>query len=335
MKLNFDHKQLSAHCESGATVNLLGYYNVKISEPMVFGIGAGYYFGHLPFMKMNFSPITTYRSLPGLVFSRTCKNLGLSYERKTFKSPQKSMDELDRVLDSGNPCGVQVGTFHLPFFPQEYRMHYNMHNMVVFGKENNEYFVADSVVPGDCRISYDDFVRVRYPKGAFAPNGKMYHITNIPENIDFKAPAITGIKKTCYEMLDIPFPLVGIKGIRYFARRLRKWPMKKGNKVASQYLGQSILSLEEIGTGGAGYRFIYGAFLNEAADLLQREELKEIGKEMGEAGNRWRNFSYLGARNCKNRAEPEHTYDFLADIIMDCADMEEKIFKKLRKVNFK
>ena len=133
-------------------------------------------------------------------------------------------------------------------------------------------------------------------------------------------------------MLDIPMPIIGVKGIRYFSRRLRKWPTKNGNKIASQYLGQTILSLEEIGTGGVGYRYMYGAFLSQAADLLGREELKEISIEMGNAGNRWRDFSYIGAKNCKNRSEPEHTYDDIADILMDIADKEEKVFRKLKKI---
>ena len=334
MKMNFDHMQLSAHCESGATVNMLGYYNIKITEPMVFGIGAGYYFGHLPFLKMNYSPATTFRALPGLVFSRTCKHLGISYVRNTYRDPKKAMDELDRVLEKGIPVGLQVGVFQLPFFPPEYRMHYNMHNMVVYGKENNTYSVADSIVEGENLISYDDLMRVRYAKGAFAPNGKMYYMTKIPETVDFKKPVVWGIKKSCHEMLDLPFWMIGIKGIRFFSKQLRKWPAKKGNKVAAQYLMQSILNLEEIGTGGAGYRFIFGAFLNEAADLLQRDELKELAIDMGKAGDRWRNFSYLGARNCKNRYEPEFSYDQLADIVMDCADQEEKIFKKLQKIKF-
>ena len=334
MKLNFDHMQLSAHCESGATVNMLGYYHTKISEPMVFGIGAGYYFGHLPFMKMNYSPATTFRALPGQVFSRTCKNLGIAYERNTYRDPHKAMDELDRVLDKGIPVGVQVGVFHLPFFPPEYRMHYNMHNMVVYGKENNTYFVADSIIEGENKITYDELMRVRYAKGAFAPEGKMYYMKKLPETIDFKNPAIRGIKKSCHEMLDQPFWMIGVRGIRFYAKQVRNWPAKKGYKIASQYLMQSILSLEEIGTGGAGYRYIYGAFLNEAADLLQIEELKELSVEMGKAGDRWRNFSYQGARNCKNRSEPEFSYDLLADIILDCADREEQIFRKLKKIKF-
>jgi hypothetical protein len=332
MIIDFKH-ELSAHCESGASSNLLRHYNIPVTEPLVFGIGSGMYFGHLPFLKMNYKPVTTFRALPGLVFSRVCKHLGVEYERKTFRSPEKAMDELDRVLDKGIPVGLQVGVYHLPFFPPEYRMHYNMHNMVIFGKEGNTYYVADSVIEGNCEISYDDLKRVRFPKGAFAPKGRMYYITHVPENIDFRKPIVKGIKKSVHEMIEVPFPLIGVKGIRFLSRRMRKWPQKLGNKLASDNLGQLILMLEEIGTGGAGYRFIYGAFLKEAAQILEQDWLNEVSKEMGEAANRWREFSYLGARNCKNRAaEPEQSYDLLADIILDCAEKEEAIFRKLKKI---
>ncbi|MEI8202470.1 MAG: BtrH N-terminal domain-containing protein [Bacteroidota bacterium] len=332
MKLDFDNSQMSAHCESGALVNMLKYYHINITEPMVFGIGSGYFFAHLPMIKMNYSPVTSFRILPGKLFSRTCRNLGVSFESRTFNNPQQSMDELDRILDTGTPVGLQVGVFQLPYIPQEYRMHYNVHSMIVIGKENNEYIIADSVIPGECRISREDLMRVRYAKGSFAPKGKMFYPTHVPKEIDFKQPVIRGIKKVCHDMLEIPMPIIGIKGIRYFSKKLRKWPLKNGNKVASQYLVQTILSLEEIGTGGAGYRYMYGAFLSQAADLLGREELKEVSIEMGKAGNRWRDFSQMGAKNCKNRSVPELTYDAIADIVLDVADKEEKVFRKLKNI---
>jgi hypothetical protein len=159
----------------------------------------------------------------------------------------------------------------------------------------------------------------------------MYWITNVPDVIDFREPIMKGIKKTVYEMLDVPFPLIGVKGIRYLAKRMRKWPVKNGNKIASQYLGQTILILEEIGTGGAGYRFMYGAFLKEAAQITGKEWMAECAEDFGKIGNRWREFSYLGARNCKNRSEPEQSYDTLADIVADCANMEEQAFRKIKK----
>lgn len=328
MKLELD-PQLSAHCESGATTNLLNFYKLQMNEPLAFGIGAGLYFGHLPFMKMNYMPVTTFRSSPGLVFQRTCKNLGLTYYRKGFKDPEQSMTELDKVLDQGTPVGLQVGVYNLPFFPAEYRMHYNMHNMIVYGKENGKYIVADSIVPGEHHLTREELKIVRYPKGPFNPKGKMYYITSLPKEVDYKTAVLKGLKKVISEM-TVPFWMVGVRGIRFLAGKVRKWPVKLGDKMASRYLGQLILIQEEIGTGGCGYRYIFGAFLIEAARILDDPKFIEFSKQVNDIATKWREFSYQGARNCKERSGPEVTYDHLADILLEVASMEEKLYADLK-----
>lgn len=332
IKLDFPHKQ-SGHCESGVTRNLLNYHKCPISEPMAFGIGAGLFFSYLPFLKMQHAPTTSFRVWPGQVFDRATRELGVKTRIHHFKSEKESMDKLNEVLEQGYPVGLQVGTFHLPFFPPEYRMHYNMHNMVVYGHDNGTYFVSDTVMEHLVTITYDDLVRVRFAKGAFAPKGRMYYPVYVPENIDIKPSVIKGIRKTANNMVGIPFPLIGVKGIRYLAGRMRNWEKKLGPEKAAYYLGQVLRMEEEIGTAGAGFRYIYGAFLNEAADLLKLEWIREVAFEMGETANKWREFSYLGSRNCKKRGKPEQSYDYLADILIQVADMEEKIFRKLIKID--
>lgn len=331
IKLDFQHKQ-AGHCESGVTRNLLNYHGLQITEPLAFGIGAGLFFSYLPFLKMQHAPTTSFRVWPGQVFSRATKQLGIKTVIHHFKNEKESMDKLNTVLEQGFPVGLQVGTFHLPFFPPEYRMHYNMHNMVVYGHNNGTYYISDTVMEHLVEITYNDLVRVRFAKGAFAPQGRMYYPTYVPTDIDIKPSIIKGIKKTAHNMVGIPFPLIGVKGIRYMAGRMRKWESKLGPEKASYYLGQVLRMEEEIGTAGAGFRFIYGAFLNEASEILKENWLREVAFEMGENANRWREFSYLGSRNCKKRGKPEQSYDFLADILLDVADREEKIFKKLIKI---
>jgi hypothetical protein len=328
MKLDLN-PQLSAHCESGATTNLLNYYKIEMNEPLAFGIGAGLYFGHLPFLKMNYIPVTTYRASPGLVFKRTCKHLGIEYFRGKFKDPEKAMDELDRVIESGNPVGLQVGVYNLPFFPAEYRMHYNMHNMVVYGHEGDNYHVADSVVAGEHILTRKEMKIVRYAKGAFAPGGTMYYVKSIPDNFDYGPAVLKGLKKVVQEN-NVPFWMVGVKGIRFLSGKLRKWPHKLGDKMASRYLGQLILMQEEVGTGGCGYRYIFGAFLREAARVMQDEKFTELAIYTADVAAKWREFSYQGARNCKERSGPEVTYDYLADLLLEIADMEEKMFRDIK-----
>jgi len=330
--IDYTHRQ-AGHCESGATSNLFRFYGQDISEPMAFGIGNGLYFSYIPFLKIQFAPMISFRNLPNTVFHRSMKYFGIdSTVIKKFSDPKEAMLALDRNLEKGIPTGMQVGVFNLTFFPPEYRMHYNMHNLVCYGKEGNLYHISDTVLEHPQVLTYEDLLRVRYAKGAFAPQGKMYWINNMKTDLDMRSAINSGIKKTVYEMIKIPFPLIGVKGIRWMARDLKKWPKKHGNEKAAFYLGQIMRMAEDFGTGGAGFRYIYGAFLKEAGEKFNHDGLMEASIMMGKTANRWREFTYIGARNCKNRSKPEEDYGMLGDIMREIADMEEEIYKKLDKI---
>jgi len=86
---------------------------------------------------------------------------------------------------------------------------------------------------------------------------------------------------------------------------------------------------EEIGTGGGGFRFIYAAFLQEAAELLDRPRVSELAAKMTEIGDLWRQFALLGARNCKGREGANSSYPALAELLRQCADQEEQLFRDL------
>jgi hypothetical protein len=330
--INYTHRQ-AGHCESGATSNLLRFYGHDISEPMAFGIGNGLYFSYIPFLKVQFAPMISFRNLPNTVFHRSMKYLGIDATViKKFKDPEEAMMALDRNLEKGIPTGMQVGVFNLTFFPPEYRMHYNMHNLVCFGKEGNIYHISDTVMETSQTLTYEDLLRVRYAKGVFAPEGKMYWINNLPGELDIKSAVSKGIKKTVYEMIKVPFPLIGVKGLRWMGRDLKKWPKKHGDDKASFYLGQVLRMAEDFGTGGAGFRFIYGDFLKEAGEKFNHAGLLEASEMMGKTANRWREFTYIGARNCKNRSKPEEDYGMLGNMMIEIAGMEEQVYKKLDKI---
>lgn len=333
MKIEFEHKP-SAHCENGVTVNLLNHYGIKLSEPLVFGIGSGVFFSHMPFYKVNKMPVTSFRPYPGMIFSRVTKRLGIKIQRRKYRNPGLAMQELDDLLLKGIPVGMLVGVFHLSYFPPEYRMHFNAHNIVVFGKEDGQYLVSDPVMEGVEKLSYNELKRVRFAKGTYPPKGRMYYIEDVPRDYDINKAIKTGIEKACSQMLTIPVPLFGVKGISFLASRLRKWPSKKGDKVARLYLGQVIRMLEEIGTGGAGFRFIYGAFLQEAGRILQNSKLSELSIEMTGIGDKWREFAFQAARNFKRRKKQTASYDELGDILQELAVMEKEFFSTLKTVNF-
>ena len=87
---------------------------------------------------------------------------------------------------------------------------------------------------------------------------------------------------------------------------------------------------EEIGTGGAGFRFIYASFLQELGQKTKNDTLIESAKLMTEAGDEWRNFALNAAKMAKGR-EPLDAQK-LNTIANQCADKENIIWLKIKTI---
>ena len=61
-RLNTRH---AAHCESGVTASLFRHWGLELSEPMIFGVGAGLFFVYAPPIKIMEMPLISYRTLSG------------------------------------------------------------------------------------------------------------------------------------------------------------------------------------------------------------------------------------------------------------------------------
>lgn len=329
MRIDFPHRQF-AHCESGVTANLLNYHGLPCSEAMAFGIGGGLFFAYVPFIKINFLPLTAYRTGPGNIFTKATKRLGITVIKKKFSSPELAESELDRLLEAGRPVGAQTGVFWLPFFPPAYRFHFNGHNLVVIGKEGSDYLISDPIFEETVRCPAADLRKARFAKGALAPKGKIYSIEKMPIHFNLPQAIESGIRDVCRAMLSVPLPLLGVRGIRLLARQLAKWPDRLGEKQSLLHLGHVIRMQEEIGTGGAGFRFIYAAFLQEAAGVLKNDKLIDLSRRCTEVGDLWRDFALLSSRVCKGRAVGQDSFDHLSALLFSCAAHEAALFKDLR-----
>jgi hypothetical protein len=328
IEIPFHHRQ-SAHCETGVLANLLCHHGLNISESMVFGIGSGLFFAYLPFIRLNHLPLTAFRVRTGGIMNRVIKRLGVALAWEKFRSPEKAMAALDRKLAEAVPVGCRTGAYWLSYFPRRYRFHFNMHNLVVFGKQNGSYLISDPVFPEPVRCPHEDLMKARFARGPMPPKGRMYYLTRRPSPPDLSAAIRRGIKEVCRTMLKAPGPFLGVKGIRYLAKHVERWEQKKGERAAALHLGQIIRMQEEIGTGGGGFRFIYAAFLQEAAGLLNDDHFQRFSDRMTEAGDLWREFALIGSRICKQRAAETETYSALAAILRQCADRETRLYQDM------
>jgi len=329
MNIPFEHRQ-SAHCENGVISNLLNHRGVTLSEPMVFGIGSGLFFVYLPFIKINFAPGFSYRPMPGRIFRKLAKRLGIQVKHQRFSSPEQARAVLDEKLGQGIPVGLQVGVYHLTYFPDEYRFHFNAHNLVVYGKEADSYLISDPVMDFTTKLTDAELQRVRFAKGALPPKGHLYYLERLPEHYDLEKAIKKGIRQTCNDMLA-PVPIIGVNAMRWVARNIRKWPRTIGIKKTNHYLGQLVRMQEEIGTGGGGFRFIYAAFLQEAGTLLNNNALTKRSEEMTAIGDAWRDFALDISRIYKNRKSGNDVYKKLSDQLLALANREERFFKALKK----
>jgi len=328
VKIDFHHRQF-AHCESGVTANLINHHGFVCSEALVFGIGGGLFFGYVPFVKINSMPLTTFRTGPGSIFTKATKRLGIEIKKEKFRNPVVAEHRLDVLINAGRPVGSQAGVFWLPFFPPAYRFHFNGHNLVVIGKEGDDYIISDPIFEETVRCSAADLRKARFAKGALAPKGKIYYIEKMPDQSNLPQAVKGGIRQVCRGMLKTPVPFAGVRGIRLLARKLAGWPTKLGEKQTLLYLGHVIRMQEEIGTGGGGFRFLYAAFLAEAAGILQNDRLHELSQHCTDIGDLWRDFALLSSRICKGRAAVQDSIDELARLLNRCADEEEILFNNL------
>ncbi|MGB0886643.1 MAG: BtrH N-terminal domain-containing protein [Vicingaceae bacterium] len=337
MVKDFKHIQ-TAHCENGVITSLLQHKGLDfMTEPLAFGMGAGLFYIHIPYLKVNGGPMISFRAMPGGIFSRTCKSLNVELTKQKFKDEQKAQNYLDRKIEEGIPVGCQVGVYNLTYFPKEYRFHFNAHNLIVYGKENNTYLISDPVMEEVTTLTANDLNKVRFAKGVLAPKGQLYYpnkIGNVNQATIRKA-IVSGINRNIIYMYRAPGPIIGATGIKGTANKIRTWRDKLGPRKAGLYLGQIVRMQEEIGTGGGGFRFLYAAFLEQAVGHLQDDRLLPISDQFTKAGDLWRSSAVQMAGIYKGRLTEQKDYDMVADIMTEISAIEKNAFKQLTKLNLK
>ena len=311
---------------------LMTHGGLPMTEPMAFGLAAALSFAVIPFVKLSGLPLIAYRMPPGFIIRGVQKRLGLRMRRRTFRRSEHGMEALDRALDERHVVGLQASVFWLPYFPEDMRFHFNAHNLIVYGRDGDDYLVSDPVFEEAVRCDRASLMKARFAKGALAARGLMYYAEQVPAHVDHARAIPAAIRSNYRTMVRSPLPFLGLRGIRRMGRSLVALSLdpRRRDDYLPRFLGHIVRMQEEIGTGGAGFRFMYGAFLRESAPLLDSAPLRAASEAMTEAGDTWRLFALRASKMCKRR-EPMDP-PLLADIILRCADREAVAWDLLRRV---
>jgi hypothetical protein len=128
-------------------------------------------------------------------------------------------------------------------------------------------------------------------------------------------------------MLNTPVPIAGLKGIKYLAKAIRKLG-KKDKRYSKLFLGHIVRMQEEIGTGGAGFRYLYASFLQESSLAFDSDAtLVEASEMFLKVGDEFREFALIIAKSVKSKKEID--YEKIANKLDSIADEEKKVYQKL------
>lgn len=316
--------QHASHCESGVMSSLVRHRGLPMSEAMAFGLGSAILFAYLPFIRVHGLPIVAYRIAPRGIIRRLNRDLGLGMRFERFRSPAEGTRRLDDLLGQGCLVGLQTSAFWLPYFPPDMRFHFNAHNLIIYGREDDEYLVSDPVGETVVRIARADLEKARFAKGILAPKGLLYYATAQPAAPDWAKLGRRALARAASPMLRTPLPFIGVSGIRLLA-----WQVSRlaDDAHARLYIGNIVRMQEEIGTGGAGFRFLYASFLQELAALTGYRALDGLALQLVEIGDRWREFALASARMIRGR----DAFDAraLASRLRVLAADEKKFFREL------
>jgi hypothetical protein len=278
--------------------SLVRHHGLAMSEAMAFGLASAIFFAYLPFMRINGLPLIAYRIVPRGIIKRLHRDLGFDMRFETFRSPAQGTRRLDQLLDQGKLVGLQTSVFWLPYFPPDLRFHFNAHNLLAYGRDGDEYLLSDPVVETVVRCARSDLEKARFAKGLLAPKGLLYFATGAPAAPDWAHLGKRALRRAADAMLRTPLPFIGVRGIGMLARKVERL---EESDAARMYIGNIVRMQEEIGTGGAGFRFLYASFLQELAGLTGYARLESLAAELVEVGDRWREFALAAARMIRGR----------------------------------
>jgi len=285
------HQFGGKHCWTTSLHNLFRFNGLDLSEEMFFGLGGGLGFVYW-YMKKMPAPFVGGRQGRGLdPLLKPCEWCGAAVSYSETSSAKKAYDALKDVLRQGKPVVLFVDMAYLPYYviPQDAPAHFGGHTIIVYGLDENEdkVYVSDRA-KGPLMITLNDLKQARASKfPPFPPRHRMLRIDYPAHEVTFQSHILETIRQCCRNMLASPIKNLGLKGIRYWADVVMKWPDQFKGENLFMCLFNTFLFIEVSGTGGGGFRPMYARYLDEASDLLGKSELKEVANDFRKAAAVW------------------------------------------------
>jgi hypothetical protein len=273
------------HCETVATGTLLNAAGLKLSEPMLFGLGEG-----LGFIYLNLSslplPFVGGRTKPFAVTEALCANLGAECKASETTSRARAWAAIEEPLRAGRPVGLQLDCFHLEYFTRP--VHFAGHFVAAHGFDDAQVLLVDTAPQGTLQhTSRKNLEKARFAKGPMAAKARAWTLSLGKRKPELAHALRKAIRANASQYLSPAFKGASHLGILKLAESLPRW--LEMAKHPADDLALSALLMERAGTGGSLFRNFYRDFLAEAREHLAgaRAKLTQAHALFVESAQEW------------------------------------------------
>jgi hypothetical protein len=263
------------------------------------------------------------------------RRTGVRVESFRTESAGKAERSLLELLGCGQPAMLVLDMGYLPYFDfggEEF--HFGYHVVVACGwnPETRQVLLADrdeDLHP----VTQGTLAQARGSKfQPFPPHNAWYTFDFCHARPPGPDEVRQAIRQCVRGMLAPPIANLGVKGIRKAAQRIRGWPKILGEEsLRAACINTAIMIDSRGGTGGGLFRYMYGRFLGEAADITGEAGLRAAGEQMRSIGDCWQSVAgwFEQAYAGKDLAG---ALEQIASILPEIAGQEERVWSRLQEV---
>ncbi len=283
---DFIHRP-GVHCESTALRDIYEFQGFNFSEPMIFGLGSGLGFIYWKMKKTGF-PFIGGRARD--LDRNLCLNLGVDLRIYKTSSRKKAHESLIKQINDNIPVMIHVDMPYLKYLGLPEKAHFGGHVVVVAGldEENGTVYIADTRYEKMQLATFKELEEARASGyKPFLPDNRWFEF-RFPLGLTPTEEAIRkAIVKTADSMLNPPIKNLGIRGIRYFAEEIVNWPRDYPPDRFKHNYELTYIYMNEDGTGGGLFRYLYSKFLEEAGRILGDRNVTDTSKKYLQIGRKW------------------------------------------------
>jgi hypothetical protein len=328
------------HCQTNSLVKIFHYNNRPLTEDMLLGLGSGMGFIYWK-MKMGSS---TYVFIGGRgnnkdFFSDLGKRIGVKISDISTSSNKKAESILLEKLKKKTPVMLFGDMNFLPWFelPEDY--HFGGHTFVVCGYDGEKIVLAsdmDNRASGLKKGFYHPITLEQLSKARgstfkpFPPKNSYFEFDFDNFHQPAKDDIYSSIKQTVDAHLNPPIKNLGIKGIRYTAKEILKWPDYFNDFDLRMNLFSLYIFFEIGGTGGGCFRYMYSRFLKESAEITKNNKLLNSADKFNSVGDL---FSKIGLlfKESERSSDLHDRIKTASNFFVKIAELEEEAYSELAK----